>query len=158
MLLCLTHLCFPRARRHTRKFFELSYYNPDSGEYCAGWNDAWMVFYWIVVFTGLRAAVMDYLLTPFAKKAGAKTERDQTRFAEQAWLLVYYSVFWTLGMVRRSSAKKASYLTEGSTYWSTLTTCSISRISGPIGLIERFLGCVNGTFWSNTPSGCSRYS
>jgi hypothetical protein len=45
-----------------------------------------MVFYWIVVFTGLRAAVMDYLLTPFAKKAGAKTERDQTRFAEQAWL------------------------------------------------------------------------
>ncbi|PMD63312.1 longevity assurance proteins LAG1/LAC1 [Hyaloscypha bicolor E] len=98
MLLCLTHLCFPRARRHTRKFFELSYYNPDSGEYCAGWNDAWMVFYWIVVFTGLRAAVMDYLLTPFAKKAGAKTERDQTRFAEQAWLLIYYSVFWTLGM------------------------------------------------------------
>lgn len=158
MLLCLTHLCFPRARRHTRKFFELSYYNPDSGEYCAGWNDAWMVFYWIVVFTGLRAAVMDYLLTPFAKKAGAKTERDQTRFAEQAWLLIYYSVFWTLGMVRRSSAKKVSYLTESSTYWSTLTTYSISKISGPIGLIERFPGCVNGIFWSNTPSGCSRYS
>jgi acyl-CoA-dependent ceramide synthase len=105
MLLFLTHLSFPRARRHTRKFFELSYFNPESGEYCAGWNDAWMVFYWIIVFTGLRAAVMDYLLTPFAKKAGAKTERDQTRFAEQAWLLIYYSVFWTLGMVRRSSLK-----------------------------------------------------
>jgi very-long-chain ceramide synthase len=105
MLLFLTHLSFPRARRHTRKFFELSYFNPESGEYCAGWNDAWMVFYWIVVFTGLRAAVMDYLLTPFAKKAGAKTERDQIRFAEQAWLLIYYSVFWTLGMVRQNSPK-----------------------------------------------------
>lgn len=103
MLLCLTHLCFPRARRHTRKFFELSYYNPHTGEYCAGWNDAWMVSYWIVVFTGLRAAVMDYLLKPLAKKGGVKTERDQTRFAEQAWLLIYCSVFWTLGMVSQNS-------------------------------------------------------
>jgi acyl-CoA-dependent ceramide synthase len=58
-----------------------------------------MVFYWIVVFTGLRAAVMDYILMPIAKKGGVKKERDQTRFAEQAWLLVYYSVFWTLGVV-----------------------------------------------------------
>ena len=102
MLLALTHMCFPRARRHTRKFFELSYYNPESGEYCAGWNDAWMVSYWIIVFTGLRAAVMDYALLPLAKKGGVKTEKDQTRFAEQAWLLVYYSVFWTLGMVRHN--------------------------------------------------------
>lgn len=116
MLLFLTHLSFPRARRHTRKFFELSYYNPNSGEYCAGWNDAWMVLYWIVVFTGLRAAVMDYLLTPFAKKAGAKTERDQTRFAEQAWLLIYYSVFWTLGMVRQSSPSRKSITNDAVHY------------------------------------------
>ncbi|KAH6675123.1 TLC domain-containing protein [Halenospora varia] len=98
MLLSLTHLCFPRARRHTRKFFELSYYNPQSGEYCAGWNDAWMVFFWIVVFTGLRAAVMDYILSPFAKYYGVDTKKNRTRFAEQAWLLVFYSVFWPLGM------------------------------------------------------------
>ena len=101
MLLTLTHMCFPRARRHTRKFFELSYYNPESGEYRAGWNDAWLVSYWIVVFTGLRASVMDYILMPLATKGGVKTKRDQTRFAEQAWLLIYYSVFWTLGMVRQ---------------------------------------------------------
>jgi len=61
------------------------------------------VSYWIVVFTGLRAAVMDYLLKPLAKKGGVKTERDQTRFAEQAWLLIYCSVFWTLGMVSQNS-------------------------------------------------------
>jgi acyl-CoA-dependent ceramide synthase len=58
-----------------------------------------MVFFWIVVFTGLRAAVIDYILMPFARKGGVKTARDQTRFAEQAWLLVYYTVFWPLGMV-----------------------------------------------------------
>jgi len=99
MLLFLTHISFPRARPHTRKFFELSYYNPESGEYCIGWSDAWLVAYWIVVFTGLRAAVMDYVLFPFAKRGGVKTEKDQTRFAEQAWLLIYDSIFWSLGMV-----------------------------------------------------------
>ena len=100
MLLALTHMSFPRARRHTRKFFELSYFNPETGEYRAGWNDAWMVSFWIVVFTGLRASVMDYVLIPFAKRYNVKTERNQTRFGEQAWLLLYYVVFWTLGMVR----------------------------------------------------------
>lgn len=99
MLLALTHMSFPKARRHTRKFVELSYYNPESGEYCAGWNDAWMVLFWVVAFTALRAAVMDYILSPFAKWGGVKTEKDRTRFAEQAWLLIYYSVFWPLGMV-----------------------------------------------------------
>jgi acyl-CoA-dependent ceramide synthase len=99
MLLALTHMCFPRARRHTRKFFELSYYNQESGEYKAGWNDAFMVSYWIVIFTGLRAAVIDYILIPLANAGGVKTTRDRTRFAEQAWLLLYYMVFWPLGMV-----------------------------------------------------------
>jgi acyl-CoA-dependent ceramide synthase len=99
MLLAMTHISFPRARRHTRKFFLLSYFNPESGEYRAGWNDAWMVSFWIVVFTGLRASVMDYILIPFAKRNNVRTNRNQTRFAEQAWLLIYYSVFWTLGVV-----------------------------------------------------------
>jgi hypothetical protein len=58
-----------------------------------------MVAYWVVVFTGLRAAVMDYALMPIATAAGVKKTRDQVRFCEQAWLLVYYMFFWTLGMV-----------------------------------------------------------
>ena len=111
MLLSLTHMCFPRARRHARKFFELSYYNPDSGAYRAGWNDAWMVFFWIVVFTGLRAAVMEYILTPLAKKGGVKTERDQTRFAEQAWLWIYATSAWSLGLVCCSNFMNIHILT-----------------------------------------------
>ena len=100
-LLCLTHVCFPKVRTQTRKFFSLSYHNPDSGKYALGPNDAWMVLYWVVIFTGLRAAVMEYILMPLAK-AKIVTKRDQARFSEQAWLLVYYSIFWTLGMVMRS--------------------------------------------------------
>ena len=95
----MTHLVFPRAQRHTRKFFKLSYYNEETGEYRAGWDDALMVLYWIVIFTGLRAAFIDCVLILLAKTGGIKTVRDQLRFAEQAWLLVYYSVFWTLGVV-----------------------------------------------------------
>ncbi|RDW66901.1 hypothetical protein BP5796_09650 [Coleophoma crateriformis] len=107
MLLSLTHLCFPKARRHTRKFVDLSYLNPESGEYCSGWNDAWMVFFWIVVFTGLRASVMDYILEPLARRGGVETRRNQTRFAEQAWLGIYYCVFWPIGM----------YIWVNSEYW-----------------------------------------
>ena len=98
-LLFLTHTCFPEIRPHTLKLFRLSYYNPDTGKYALGPNDAWMVVFWVVVFTGARATVIDYALMPLAKTAGVKKRRDQVRFCEQAWLLVYYVVFWTLGMV-----------------------------------------------------------
>ena len=99
LLLFLTHLCFPRARRYTRKFSELSYYTADSGKYSLGWNDAFLVTYWIVIFTGLRVAAMDLVFIPFAQWGGVKKRKAQTRFAEQAWLLLYYTIFWSLGMV-----------------------------------------------------------
>lgn len=99
-LLFLTHLCFPRARRRTTKYFRLSYYNPDTGGYGAGIDDLYFITFWIVCFTGLRVAVMDYLLMPWAISGGIKKKKAQVRFAEQAWLLVYYIPFWALGMVR----------------------------------------------------------
>jgi acyl-CoA-dependent ceramide synthase len=100
VLLGLTHLCLPKARPQTRKFLELSYQNPSSAEYALGWNDSYMVLYWIVLFTGLRASAMEYVLIPFAQWANIEKKKDLTRFAEQAWLLIYYSVFWSIGMVR----------------------------------------------------------
>ena len=102
-LLLLTHICFPATRKQTRKIFQLSYYNPDTGNYALGFNDAWMVGYWVVIFTALRATIMDYALMPLSKMAGVQKVRDQARFCEQAWLLIYYSVFWTIGMVGRST-------------------------------------------------------
>ena len=44
---------------------------------------------------------MEYILAPFARLQGVTKRKMLTRFSEQAWLLVYYSVFWTLGMVCR---------------------------------------------------------
>lgn len=95
----MTHLSFPRARRHTRKFYDLSYFNTDTGRYGLGWDDLCMVFFWIVAFTGLRVAVMEYALVVIAQKAQIQKRKDCVRFAEQAWVFFYYGAFWSLGMV-----------------------------------------------------------
>ncbi|KAF2424460.1 LAG1-domain-containing protein [Tothia fuscella] len=107
LLLLLTHLCFPRARQQTRKFFRLSYYDAREQHYLQGWDDGYFVLLWVVVFTGVRVVVMDYLLTPFACWAGIKSEKMKTRFAEQGWQFLYYVVFWSLG----------AYIMYHSDYW-----------------------------------------
>ena len=42
---------------------------------------------------------MQYVFIPCAKYGGVKTYKGFVRFAEQAWLMVYYTAFWLLGMV-----------------------------------------------------------
>lgn len=86
---------------HTTKFFRLSYYNPTSTKYATGYDDAYLIAFFIVLFTGLRAATMEYILAPIGKLGGIAKRKDLTRFSEQAWLLVYYAFFWPLGMVSR---------------------------------------------------------
>lgn len=88
-----------RARPYTGKYFTLSYFNPQTGEYALGRDDGYLILFCVLLFTGLRAASMEYLLAPFAKARGIEKRKDITRFSEQAWLLMYYSVFWTLGAV-----------------------------------------------------------
>lgn len=90
----------PKARSYTTKFYSLAYLNPATGNYFLGSDDLYIMVFCIVLFTGLRAATMEYILAPFAKHQGISKRKDITRFSEQAWLLIYYSVFWTLGMVR----------------------------------------------------------
>jgi acyl-CoA-dependent ceramide synthase len=91
------------VRWRTQKFFHLSYYNEANGLYHTGIDDLSFVAFWVVVFTGLRAGVMDYILHPLASLGGIKKARTKVRFVEQAWLLVYYSFYVPLGMVRLSS-------------------------------------------------------
>ncbi|KAK7756516.1 Sphingosine N-acyltransferase lag1 [Diatrype stigma] len=98
-LIFLAHTLLPKARPYTLKFFTLSYFNPDSGLYRIGWDDFYFITFCIVLFTGLRAFFMEHVLAPLAKHWGVTKKGDVTRFSEQAWLLVYYSAFWPLGMV-----------------------------------------------------------
>lgn len=100
------HLLLPQHRSVTTKLFKIAYHNPTTDLYGKGEDDIYFVFFWIVMFTFLRATAMDYIFTPLARRGGVSTKKGLIRFAEQAWLLVYYSVFWTLGMVCHSSTRK----------------------------------------------------
>jgi acyl-CoA-dependent ceramide synthase len=99
LLLALTHAFFPRARRRTRTLFEMSYYDEATGTYTQGYDDLNFAFTWLVIFIGLRVAVMEYVLKPFAKANGIKSKKGLVRFTEQGWLLLYYAASWLLGMV-----------------------------------------------------------
>ena len=103
LLLVLTHISFSRARIHTRKFFDLSYHNPVSGNYGIGWDDAFLVSYWIVFLTGLRVAIMDYILAPLAQMHGLRG-KGKIRFAEQAWLIIYAGTSSAVGTVSSTSS------------------------------------------------------
>jgi acyl-CoA-dependent ceramide synthase len=36
---------------------------------------------------------MEYIMSPLAEKGGIHKEKERTRFAEQAWIYVYYGLF-----------------------------------------------------------------
>jgi acyl-CoA-dependent ceramide synthase len=103
LLLFLTHIFFPRARRRTSKFLHLSYYNPETDAYGCGIDDLPIVIVWIVILTGARVAIMEYFIDPLARLGGIKSRKGLIRFKEQGYLIVYYTFSWTLGMVCDSS-------------------------------------------------------
>lgn len=138
-LLFLTH-GIPRARTHTIKYFTLSYYNPQTGLYGIGWNDTHLVAFCVILFTLLRASVMEYVLAPFAKSQGVSKRKDITRFSEQAWLLMYYTIFWSLGVVSFGlDSRLARYIANpcSSTSMSTLLIISTCTSYGPAGPLAR---------------------
>ncbi|KAI9811574.1 MAG: sphingosine N-acyltransferase lag1 [Thelocarpon impressellum] len=137
VLLALTHLCFPRARRHTRKFFELSYHDPGTGRYNVGWNDMSLVSFWIVVFTGLRVGVMEFVLIPLAHRGGIRTKKGSVRFAEQAWILIYYCVFFSLGL----------HIYQRSGYWLNLRAMWTDWPDRTMDGLTKFYYLVQYAFW-----------
>ncbi|RMZ80499.1 hypothetical protein DV737_g2946, partial [Chaetothyriales sp. CBS 132003] len=88
-LLFAVHALYEPAQHHTAKFFRISYYNAARGTFALGWDDIFFVFYWIIVFTGARCAVMDYFLSPLAAALGICKPKARVRFAEQAWIVLY---------------------------------------------------------------------
>ncbi|KAI1199154.1 TLC domain-containing protein [Nemania serpens] len=116
-LIFLTHLFIPKARSHTRKFFTLSYHSPSSGGYAIGSDDYCFISFCVVLFTGLRAGLMEHVFAPLAKHWGLKKRKDMTRFSEQAWLLTYYSFFWPFGLYLYYNSPSFMNLRELWTDW-----------------------------------------
>lgn len=98
-MLFLIHTWFPQWQPVTSKFFTLSGYNAATGKYAIEHDDLYFVGFCVVLFIGIRAGSMKYVLAPLARSCGLVNKKRIARFSEQGWMFMYNSVFWTLGTV-----------------------------------------------------------
>ena len=118
-------------------FFILSYYDPATGLYRKGLFDAMFVVSWVLGFTLLRSVMMTYAFQSFAKLCGVKKQKALTRFAEQSWSFVYYSVSWTLGV----------YIIYNSPYWLNIEEAFPSEPVVQLDHLFKWYYLVQFAFW-----------
>ncbi|KAI1129149.1 longevity-assurance protein [Nemania abortiva] len=92
------HVFLPQWRPLTSKFFTLSGYNHGTGKYAIGHDDLYFVGFCVILFIGIRAGSMKYVLAPLARSCGLTNKKRITRFSEQGWMFMYNAIFWSLGM------------------------------------------------------------
>jgi acyl-CoA-dependent ceramide synthase len=63
-----------------------------------GWKDLYLVSFWIIAFTYIRIAIMKSFLSPLGKKLGIRGSKLE-RFEEQGYIVIYYVISWSCGMV-----------------------------------------------------------
>jgi acyl-CoA-dependent ceramide synthase len=73
-----------------------------SARYTNGWDDLYFVGFWIIAFTYIRIAIMQSWLNPLGKKLGIRGSKLE-RFEEQGYIIFYYVISWTCGMVSNNS-------------------------------------------------------
>lgn len=99
LLVALTYVLFPSLRDRMKAFFWLSY--PKDGVwfwYGQGPRDLYLVATFVVFFTAVRAFCLDYVLLPLAGACGISTRKGRVRFAEQSYMLLYYTLYWFWGL------------------------------------------------------------
>lgn len=96
--LLAAHNLYPSVQSFTTPFFQMSYYQPETGLYTQGRDDIYFVISAVLAFTAVRAIFIEWILRPLAKATGLK-KKASLRFAEQAWLIVYDSTYWSYGIV-----------------------------------------------------------
>jgi len=140
------HNLYPSLRPYTAPFFQLSHYQPSKGLYVQGWDDIYYVIGSAIGFTAVRAVAIDWIFRPIARYGGLK-RKPSIRFAEQAWLLVYYGFFWSFGMVSfplsfkwALACSSTDTATGDSISGPIRTTGSISRPSGRNGRRGKWTG------------------
>lgn len=79
LLVALTYLLFPSLRDRVGAFFTLQYPTGQAGEFSLGPKDTYLVVGYVVLFTGLRAACMDYALLPLASMLGIRNKKTKVR-------------------------------------------------------------------------------
>lgn len=110
-MLLAVHNLYPSLRPYTEPFFQLQYYQPNTGLYTQGWDDIYFVICSAIGFTAVRAIAIDWVFWPMGRRWGLK-RKASIRLAEQAWMAIYYGFFWSCGMVRflfTSAENKGTY-------------------------------------------------
>lgn len=90
----------PRVPHYTFKFMHLQYLVEHDGEpqYDIGAGDAYYVAYWVFLLTFFRLFLMQWVFEPCAKHVcHIRLKKAKTRFAEQSWMALYYSLSFCAG-------------------------------------------------------------
>lgn len=106
-------VCYLVGIPYFDKFIFIAHQDTTTGLYGKGGWDILFLFFYINVFTMLRAATMEYILVPIAI-AGGVAKKKRTRFAEQMWTVIYYSVSFLVGV---HLAYNSSYWFNTSEFW-----------------------------------------
>jgi acyl-CoA-dependent ceramide synthase len=96
MVVLVSYYLFPELRDKTGGFFMLGYFL--DGLYGIGLQDVKLISGFVVFFTAVRAASLDYILKPLAANLGIMKAKTQVRFAEQSYMIIYYTLFWSWGL------------------------------------------------------------
>ncbi|KIL93901.1 hypothetical protein FAVG1_02463 [Fusarium avenaceum] len=120
----------------TAKFTTLSYFNEETGEYGVGFDDNYLVAVLIVALTGLRDATMRFALAPITTVCGL-SKNESTRFKEQAWLFIYYSTCWSVGM----------YIYATSSYWLNLQAMWVDWPNRELSGLRKYYMLAQLAFW-----------
>lgn len=103
LLACLyvAHFAAPSLAPWTTKFIHLqSRIGSTDGApvYDISFDDVYYVAHWAVALTFLRAVLMQWVFSPVARCANMTTAASRTRFAEQSWLVTYYTFSFVAGI------------------------------------------------------------
>lgn len=93
LLVAMSWCLFPSIREKLEASFTLSYKASRSGLEGSGWygqgpRDLWLVASLVVVFTGVRAFMLDYVLMPLAGLMGIKKKKGRVRYVKQCLLSI----------------------------------------------------------------------
>jgi len=83
--------------------------------YSKGPLDACFLLFYIIVFSFVRQSITEFVVRPFARRLGIKTESKQLRFMEQAYAAIYFSASGALGLFVMAQQDSWWYRTEH--YW-----------------------------------------
>jgi acyl-CoA-dependent ceramide synthase len=80
--------------------------------YTKGPLDVCFLLFYIIVFSFVRQSITEYIVRPFARRLGIRTESKQLRFMEQAYAAIYFTASGTLGLFVMAQQDSWWYKTE----------------------------------------------